>query len=197
MKIFELLKNPLIKFVGIGLIIYFGLFANKQSPNSLGNRISSEKIKQTFDEAQEKGKFIATNAIAAKEFQERQIAESKNYAKNNSIEIEDLESGEADKAAIICGDEAEISYGIYVESGKQVKFVEKELLIIGSKKNQLIEPNIIGMKLGATRNIKVSRYLSIDDVELAKLIKFYDSDLKIQVTLLSSRPSQTPNIVCQ
>ena len=101
MKVFELLRNPLIKYPGIILVIYFGLFSNKENPSSLGNRLSAESVKKNFNEMQEKGKFIATNIQAAKdlEAQRRQSASS-----NSEIIVkEDLEIGTSQEE-ISCGD---------------------------------------------------------------------------------------------
>ncbi len=61
MKIFNLGNHPLVKVVGISAILYFALFANKENPESLGNRLSSEKIKKNVSEVKEKSHFIITN----------------------------------------------------------------------------------------------------------------------------------------
>ena len=194
MKVFELLRNPLIKYPGIILVIYFGLFSNKENPSSLGNRLSAESVKKNFNEMQEKGKFIATNIQAAKdlEAQRRQSASS-----NSEIIVkEDLEIGTSQEE-ISCGDGVEISYGIYDLSGKQLEFIEKNSLVVGSKKNVLIEQNIVGAKLNGIRIIKVPRYFKSDDQKLMNLLNFSNSDLKIQITILAlKKDNGTSGIYC-
>ncbi len=191
MKIFELLRNPLVKTAGVAAIIYFGLFANKESPNSLGNRFSSQNVKKNFSEMQEKGRFIASNLRIAKTIQ----AEKNSQVQLPEIVIEDLQIGNSEEL-LSCGDEAEISYGIYDYSGKQIKFIEKEKLIIGSKNNEIFEENIVGMKQDGIRNINLEKNTKINDKKLDELAKINNSNLKIQVTLLSFKKNSTSKINC-
>jgi hypothetical protein len=194
MKVFELLRNPLIKYPGIILVVYFGLFANKESPDSLGNRLSTEAVKKNFNQIQEKGKFIAANLQAAKDLESQ-----RQQARMSSSEVivkEDLEIGTSQEE-ISCGDEVEISYGIYDLKGKQLEFIEKNSLVVGSKKNVLIEQNIVGAKLNGIRSIKIPQYSRVDDSKLMNFLSFSNSDLKIQITILAlKKDNGTSGINC-
>lgn len=178
MKIFELLRNPLIKGVGIVLILYFALFANKEKPDSLGNRLSSEQIKQNFNEIQNKSKFIITNVKAAQDLAKEKEAQRKIAEQNvPKITINDLEIGTAEPSAA-CGDAVEISYGLYSPEGKQLEFVSSKKIIIGTDKNSVIEKNIIGMGNGGIREINVA-------------------DLKYQVTMVAVTKALNSTISCE
>lgn len=50
----NIINNPLFKICGILLIIYFALFHNKKSQDSLGNRVSLQNIKNNIDNIQDK-----------------------------------------------------------------------------------------------------------------------------------------------
>ena len=57
----NLAKHPLIKIIGIALILYYGLLHNKEHPDSLGNRLSTDHIKNNISDASEKSAYIITN----------------------------------------------------------------------------------------------------------------------------------------
>lgn len=196
MKIFQLLKNPIVKTIGIIFILYFALFANKKNPESLGNRLSTENIKKNLNEVSQKSKFIITNVKTAKEFakeKEMQNASEKNNAK---ITFEDVENGSGDLLTA-CGDEVEISYGFYDQNDKQLEFIDSEKLIIGSKKNSAIEENLINMKQSGVRNIKVPHNFISNDKKLDNFLKFNQSDLKYRVTLLNLKKDNNSKIICK
>jgi len=106
--IFKLLRNPIIKIIGISVILYYGLFTNKEKPGSLANRFSSEQIKKDFSEVREKTVFIAENVKLAREIaQEKEAekeAEKKMAATNPALQVsvKDLEEGVGEN--ISCGD---------------------------------------------------------------------------------------------
>jgi hypothetical protein len=188
MKISQLLSNPLIKFIGVAAIIYFGLFANKKSPDSLGNRLSSENIKKNFSEAEEKAKFIATNVKIAQNIEaERKAKLQKVGTENSQIK--------SNQDSISCGDIAETSYTIYDKNDKKIQFVAKEKFNVGAKKDPLIEKNVVGMKQSETKIIEVSK-LSSDDQKLSDLLKSNKSDLKIQITVLNIEKNSVKNLSC-
>lgn len=84
MKISELLKNPIIKSIGIIVILYFALFANKENPHSLGNRLSSENIKKNLDIATKQTKFIASNVKTARQLaKEKELEQQKESSPTN------------------------------------------------------------------------------------------------------------------
>jgi hypothetical protein len=197
MKIFELLRNPLIKTIGIALVLYFALFANKEKPESLGNRLSSENIKKSFSEAQNQGKFIITNVKIAQEIAKEKAAEQKLASQNISdIATSDLEIGTGEQL-VACGDEAEISYGIYTKSGKQLEFLNSKKFVIGENQNPVIEKNIIGMKRGGIREINIPYNYRTEDKKLIELLKFNATDLKYQITLLSIVKGISSTLICK
>jgi len=197
MKIFELLRNPLIKTVGIVLILYFALFANKHNPDSLGNRLSPEQIKQSIGEVKDKAQFISANVkIAqeiAKEKEEAQKAEAKNAAK---IKINDVAIGDGEMS-LACGDIAEISYVLYGRENAQLEFIDSKKLVIGGKENALVENKIIGMKRGGIREISVPHDFKTDDKKLLNLLRLNNSDLKYHITLLEITKIAGANLSCQ
>jgi hypothetical protein len=199
MKIFELLRNPLIKTIGIVLVLYFALFANKEKPESLGNRLSSENIKKSLSEAQSQSKFIITNVKIAQEIaKEKERAEEQALAQQNISDIttNDLEIG-AEEQVIACGDEVEIAYGIYTKDGKQLEFFNSQKFIVGEEKNLIIERNIIGMKRGGIREINIPYHYRTEDKKLAELLKLNATDLKYQITLLSIVKGIDSTLICK
>jgi hypothetical protein len=196
MKILELLKNPIIKTIGIVAILYFALFADKKNPESLGNRLSPEKIKQDFSEITEKSKFIITNVQLAKDAMKEQQSQQISDVTLAEISIEDLDLGEGEES-LSCGSEAEIIYGIYTGDGRQLEFSKPEKIVIGSRKDYLIEKNIIGMKKSGIRAIKVPQKFQTGDKKLYELLKFNQTDLKYQVTLLSFVSNVDPTASCE
>ncbi len=187
MKIFELLQNKFIKTIGIGLIIYFALFANKEKPQSLGNRLSTEKLKKNFSEIEERSKFIITNVKAAQDYSKAK--------KLTMVSIEDIENGTQEEQ-VTCGDEVEISYGIYNDKeGKQTNFFDSKKFIIGNKTNTAIEQNIIGMRKGGMRNINIPHEFQTDDPDLLKVLQS-DTTAKYQVTILNIKKSTNSTNFC-
>lgn len=197
MKIFELLRNPLIKLIGVAIVLYFALFSNKENPDSLGNRWSFNQIKSDIKEVKSKSEFIINNVHMAQELAKEKNAEKQAMKENGSkIFIEDVDIGSGEEI-IGCGDKVEISYGIYSKDEKQLKFIEKQIVVIGDKNNPLIEKNIIGMKQNASRNIKIPYGFISQDNALNEMLKFNASDLKYQITILSLTKNSNPQISCE
>lgn len=197
MKIFELLRNPFVKIIGAGLVIYFALFHDKHDPEALGNRLAPQRIKSELQDAQEKGNFIISNVHLAQQIAEdtakkRAVA----AALNHEVSIRDVEAGTGDDKTA-CGDVVEISYGIYNNEDKQIEFKEKEQLIIGTKEKEIFEKNIIGMAQGGIRDIKIPFNFSGGDKELKKMLQFNRSDLRYQVTILSFLHNPDTTLTCK
>lgn len=195
MKIIELLRNPIIKSIGIALILYFALFANKQHPKSLGNRLSSENLKKDLTDATSKGKFIVDNIQMAKKLTQDKKLQTISTTPYAEIIHEDLEIGSGDRT-LACGDDAEISYGFYTATGQQLDFVSLEKVTIGSTKKVWLEQNIAGMKLSGIRYIIIPKNITIADSRIMQLLQQSGGNLRIQVTLLSFTKSSIPNISC-
>ena len=66
MKYGDLIRNPIFKIVGIGLILYFALFANKHDNRSLRKRYSADNIKKSIGRAVEQKKDIEQKLEKAK-----------------------------------------------------------------------------------------------------------------------------------
>ena len=137
MAINRVLKNPLIKLCGAVVIIYLGLFANKDNPESLGNRLSSENLQKNFGEVKEKSKFIAYNVNSAKK-----ISEEANSNDNS------------DESLANCGDTVITNYEIY-EADKNIHRTANKKFTLGSKEDFPVEQGIIGMKVGEIKDIKL------------------------------------------
>jgi hypothetical protein len=197
MKIFDLLRIPIIKWTGIALILYFGLFANTQNPNSLGNRLSKENVQKNFKEARERGKFIVVNVKMAQEIaKEKEAQEKLAKERGGMISINDLDSGTGEKI-IGCNDEVEFSYVIQTKDGKEVNSIKKpQKTIIGSKQEKTIERNIIGMKEGGIRSINVPFGSQTDDKKLDTLLKLNGQDLQYLVTVSKIKKSKNPPSSC-
>jgi hypothetical protein len=196
MKAFDLMRNPIFKVIGIVVILYIALFSNKHDPESLGNRLSVDQIKQDIEDAKKKSNFIASNLLAAQEASKQKAIENLPSQHNNEILVENLYIGEAG-SSILCGNEVEISYMIYSKSGRKVQEVKAEKIIIGSKKNWLIEKNIIGMNKGGIKIINVPVNFFTEDQKLINLLKTVNEDLKYQITVLSFSTLSNQLISCQ
>lgn len=200
MKIVDLVRHPLVKTTGIVLILYFALFSNKENPNSLGNRLSKDRIKQNLGEVQEKSKFIVTNVKKAQQMaKDKELEQQEESQKISPIIIEDLNPGAGVKVAS-CGDQVNIIYGLYSKNGKQLEFINPKKLVIGSNELPTLERNIVGMKQYGIRNIITTTTFSASntsDTRLAGFIKSYGT-IRYQVTLLSFQkaPKQT-TISCE
>lgn len=192
-SILALLRIPLVKFISIGLILYLALFSDKNNPDSLRQRLSKERVNENIKEVKEKGRFIASNVENAREL-EKTKAQQPNL--DDKISITDIEIGQSDPA-VACGSEVEIAYAIFDDKGSQLKNVSSEKLIIGGNLNKIIEQNIMEMRIGGIRNIKVPRDFKTNDLNIIQLLKFYDSALRYQVSILSIKPRTDNNIICQ
>ncbi len=191
MKIVELVRHPLVKTTGIVLILYFALFSNKENPNSLGNRLSKDRIKQNLGEVQERSKFIVTNVKKAQQLaKEKELEQQEEATRIGPIIIEDFKPGAGEKVAA-CGDHVTIIYGLYSKNGKLLEFVNPKTLVIGNNEIPTLEKNIVGMKQYGIRNISTTATFTAshtNDQTLAGFIKSYGT-IRYQVTLLSFQKS--------
>lgn len=78
MKHHNLVKNPIFKIVGIGLILYYALFSNKHDNRSLSRRYSPENIKESFSNAAKQKREINKKIYEAKRQQTILKTEDKN-----------------------------------------------------------------------------------------------------------------------
>ncbi len=181
-NIISFLQIPLVRIIGVIVVLYFGLFSNKEKPDSLGNRLSRDEIVKNFNEVKERTRFISTTIQSGGQNQVQ-------IAKNSQLDIEDIEPGTGN-ASIDCGMEAKISYSVFDQSGKQIRNPSEEKIIIGSKINDFIEKNIIGMKSGSIRNIQVPKDYISSNQTVNQLLNFYKSDLRFQIIITEFDESQ-------
>lgn len=196
--VMEMLRNPIIKITGLVLVLYFALFHDKKNPDSLGNRLSSERIAKNFHEVQEKSTFIMSNIEKARSLGGTAAVASGEPLQNfSTITTQDIEIG-GGGGALKCADEAEISYDIrVVGSPNHLEFVPKEKLVIGSNMNPIIERKIIGMKKGGSRIIKIPKDFKSSNQKLAFLLKFNEADLQYAVTIINfGAASSNVNVSC-
>lgn len=179
----ELLQKPLIKIIALILIFYFGLFANKEHPDSLGNRLSADKIKKDFNEVQEKSHFILYNINAAKQSAEGNVVKEVVPENLENIEVKDLINGSGANP-LKCGDEAEISYQISVVGSDSNLETGTKKILIGSNENYMLEKKITNMKVGGTRIVKVARNFKSNNKQLEFMLKFNEADLQYKINLL-------------
>lgn len=192
--IFKLLKYPLVRIIGVLVILYFGVYNNKDSQESIGNSWSVKNIKNTVSQAKEKGEFIVFNLKYAATMQNSELVQERKREESakisiieaeniNALKIEDVKIGEGE-AIVKCGDEAEVSYGIYDKnSNKEIEFFESEKFVIGENKQILLEKKIIGMKRGGIRIVNIPMHFKTAIQNIALLLKFNQTDLIYKVTL--------------
>ncbi len=198
--IFKILRIKIIRIGLVFVIIYFALFSNKNNPQGLGYRFSSQQLHKDFSEAEQKGGFIlenirrAQNADGSKN--EEALQEVLKYDYSNAI-YKDVEIGKSKEIAQ-CGDEALVSYSINVAQNKsQLDFIESQKVLIGSNKNRLLEEKISGMHVGGTRSVKIPKDLKSDFQLLNNLLKFNETELYFLINLKEIKKNIGQNLQCQ
>jgi hypothetical protein len=169
----KVVKHPLIKIVGISLILYFALLSNKKNPDSLGNRLTAENIKKNLSQASNKVQFISTNLALARELEEK-----RNATENNIVRLS-------------CGDVAKISYGIYNKAGRQLEFIEETNITIHKDTHHLLEKHAIGLEEGKTKVVALN--IAPDTQEPENLIKYKNIpgiELRIKLLSLTKNPAK-------
>jgi hypothetical protein len=61
----KIISNPIFRIAGILAILYYGLLHDKSAPDSLGNRLSAQKVKSNLIEATSKSVYIIENVKKA------------------------------------------------------------------------------------------------------------------------------------
>lgn len=173
----KLLSNKIIKIIGICVIFYFALLHDKKNPDSLGNRLSPERVKKNINEIEEKSKFIVTNISKAKQY-----AKQEDKSAYTKIAIKDIKINNQGEV-LQCGNKAVISYDIIRIDGKVIYAAEDEELIIGSRKNEFLEKNIIAMTEGSIRLILIASDSYVNDVKVTNFLKENKGGLTYKITL--------------
>jgi len=196
MKAFKLLKNPIIKNIGIIIILYFALFHNKSNPDSLGVRLSGENLKKGAEELKNRAAFIATNVSEAQKFAEqKQRIIKEDERKVQILPHSDLAIGDGEFVAS-CGDEAIISYQVLNDKNEILDLTDSNKIKIGVGENLFLENKIIGMKSNGIREIKVPKSFLLQDEKLQTLLTKANSDLKFQVTVSKINPKGASRAKC-
>lgn len=185
MKIFEIMKNPIFKLIGISVILYFGLFYNKNNPESLGNRLSKETLEKDFDEIRKKGNFIITNIGHAKQNSARIDAQLK------EVVIQDLVEGDGDE--IKCMDSAIISYQIYDKMGQNLAKNINENSTFNPNSDNILEKYLMNMKKGGIREIKIPQNFQTQDLQFIKYKNLSGGIVKYQISLKEITKSNNAN----
>ena len=199
MNIFQLLRNPLVKIIGAGVILYFALFHDKNNPESLGNRLDPQRVKSELNEVREKGSFIISNVNLAKQVaEENKKKKEAEAAKNSKVSIVDIDAG-SDDDKTTCGDITEINYAIYLdnEDGKELVSKEKTKLILGNRENETIENNILGLGRAGVRDIKVPHDFKTNNPELKVLLETHRTNLRYRITILSFLHNPDTKLSCK
>ncbi|MFT5703296.1 MAG: hypothetical protein ACJAZX_000957 [Rickettsiales bacterium] len=86
----QLIRNPVFRVVGILVILYYGLFYNKNHPDSLGNRFTPTKITSDIKEVSTKSFEIIANVRKAEELSKKEAntLNKENLEKNKPKQIE-------------------------------------------------------------------------------------------------------------
>lgn len=198
----KLLENPLIKVVGICVIIYFALFHNKNNPQSLGNRFSSQQIKKDLNDMQEKGKFIASNVQAVRSYTKAQEVGPDGQVIMPTAELEvavkDVGLGSG-KKSVVCGEEVEAFISLNSDKARNLMTNPSAKFLIGSKEHWLVEKNIIGMKKGGVREIRIPQGFQSDDRDLTQFLQENKVDLTYQIILTKIIKDADPksNLTCE
>lgn len=181
MNIMEILRNPIVKTVGIAAVLYFALFYNKENPESLGNRLSPQNIKEGISEATKKAHFIAGGISSANEQTKELEKVKRKRFEDAALDYQDIKTGEG--AALSCGDYAVISYKIFNSQNQELVKLPNQPISIGSQKNLMLEKNIIGMKRGGTRLITIAKNSNITDLELKSQVEQSGGRMTFEITL--------------
>lgn len=182
MKIFDIAKNPIIRIIALAVILYLGLFSNKESPESLGNRLSKEALENDLNEVKKKSNFIFTNVVYAK----KQI----NDGTLTKIEISDLSIGNGDR--ISCGDIATISYSVYDVAGNNLDKATKEVIFDKSSDN-ILEKYLEGMRILGAREIIAPRNFQTKDLQLKQYQEVAKGNIKYKISLKDFKKSNNNN----
>ncbi len=84
----KLIRNPIFRIVGVAVILYYGLFYNKSLPDSLGNRLAPDKIKDNLVEISSKSINIIANVKKADEIK-KSLADKKLQDNKEGAEQQD------------------------------------------------------------------------------------------------------------
>jgi hypothetical protein len=161
----NLAKNPLIKIVGILIIIYFALFYDTQNKSNLRNRLSTDKLKKNFVHIKNTTENIKKN-IKTSRVEFKSGVDQSGRTKYNTYEDVNQGSG----IEVKCGDGVTISF---TKSSDDMSLTQRGYTM--QVDNSELSKNIIGMKVGGTKKFKLKEEVNgkissyIYKVELIKI----------------------------
>ena len=169
------LKNPFVKIIGVGAIIYFGMFYNNDHPDSLRKRLSVDNVKKNLNEVQQKVGDISQTIEIAKQ-NNQQISIERNFSE------------------LKCGDEVNIVYKFYDDQNKILGMSDGSQIIAFQSNEDLIlnliAKNMDGLKMGAIIRTKFQgKYIDADE-KIKKLLKIANYNLNLEVYVLSIKPNK-------
>ena len=139
----NIVNNPLIKIVGIILIIYFALFHDTKHKENLRNRLSKEKLKDNAS-------YVENTAISAINNLNKVSEYNKNMAATKVVDV----------VKVKCGDEVIINY---VKSGNNLVVTKNDYNLVID--DSLLSKGLIGMKVGEVRNLTIKEKVKNQDVD--------------------------------
>ena len=184
MKVFALLKNPIIKTAGVIIVIYFAFFSDKKNPNGLAQRLSGKNIKSDLSEISRKSQFILTNVGVAKEVAKK----NEDYYSiiNQQIDLldyTDIIIGEG-VDAISCFDKARFFYKIFDFFNKEIEFSQADNVTIDNLNSFVLEKKLIGMKKNGVRQVIIPPSFNTLDPKLKNLLLQNPQGLKYEITVV-------------
>ena len=195
MKIIRIIQKPIIKAFGILVILYFALFNNKENPESLGNRLSTESIKKNFGEAFQKSQSVITNVKFAGEKVKDQEKEREDKFQKYEVGYLKVSKGEGEEI-VDCSDYVSLSYKI-IDDEDRLLAERQENLSVGSGKNLLLERNIFGMKVGEIRSLIIHQDYDGPDNLVKEIVERYKRDIKYEITIINFNKDDAPQPYCK
>ncbi|HLD76728.1 MAG TPA: hypothetical protein VI861_01200 [Rickettsiales bacterium] len=182
-----LIKNPFIKILAVIIVFYFGFYQHKEDPESLGNRLSKEKIKNNFQDIKDRTHFIVSNVKIAQEYRKydrTQKLPQHEIEKIDLMQYEDEKEGEGE--LVKCGDEVEISYGVYDKNtNNTIEFIENKKIIVNSNENIFFERKVIGMKKNGVRSIVIPKAFKTEEREINSFLRYSEADLLYRINIIN------------
>ena len=182
-------KNPFVKIIGVGAIIYFGMFYNNDHPDSLRKRLSVDNVKKNLNEVQQKVGDISQTIEIAKQ-NNQQISIERNFSE---LKFEKVFIGVGNNF-IKCGDEVNIVYKFYDDQNKILGMSDGSQIIAFQSNEDLIlnliAKNMDGLKMGAIIRTKFQgKYIDADE-KIKKLLKIANYNLNLEVYVLSIKSNK-------
>lgn len=176
----KITKNPLVKIAVMLLIFYMCVFKNN-NPNSLGNNINLDKLKNGIIDVKEKTQNISENIDKAKKIHQ----EVNSQKEISSLVFDQVVTGVDDK--IKCGDEVNLMYKITNFENKIIDYNDNLNIEVGKEYqdtiSNIIAKNIINLQKGSVAVAKIIGHFKDADEKFQKLLEvsFFNASMEIYV----------------